>query len=76
MRDELIMITILIGAIFMFWFGMLILNIGQEVYGEDASLLWVSGILTLMGINGVYNFVRYLWDLHDETKPSEKEKKQ
>ena len=40
----------------MFSAGMIILFQGMELY-DDASLLWASGILTYLGIQGIVNFV-------------------
>jgi len=60
MRKDLEMVLILIGASIMLWFALSVLIIGKELHGSDAALLWASGILSLLGINGIANFVLYL----------------
>ena len=62
MKEEITMIMVLVGAIIMFWFALIILIIGRNLYGADASLLWASGILTMFGINGIWNFISYLME--------------
>ena len=60
MKKDIQMIIVLIGAMFFFWFGTSSLIIGKQLYGSDAVLLWVSGLLTFMGIQGIANFVNFL----------------
>lgn len=67
MNEDLEMVLVLILALFIFWFGMVFLLAGREIYGTDASLLWVSGILTLLGINGIGNFIGYLWSRNENS---------
>ena len=60
MNKDLEMVIVLLGAILLYWFGMIFLIQGRILYGSDASLLWASGILTFMGIMGFGNFIIYL----------------
>lgn len=59
------MFWVLVLAMILLFFGLTLLTIGKNIYGPDASLLWVSGILTYMGIRGLGVFILYLWELKD-----------
>jgi cytochrome c biogenesis protein CcdA len=61
--EEILFLGITMMLLF---FGLGILIAGRVIYGSDASLIWASGILTFMGINGFMNFIRYLWSLKEE----------
>ena len=66
MNKDLEMVIVLSGALLLFWFGMSFLTMGRILYGSDASLLWVSGILSYMGILGFSNFIIYLTNRNKE----------
>jgi len=54
--------VVLFGAIFMLWFSFAILIVGRQLYGSDASLIWASGLLSLIGIRGLSNFILFIWN--------------
>jgi len=58
-------ILILINTFLLFGFGILCLLVGKNIYGIDASILWASGILTYIGIQGFVFIIKFIWD---ETK--------
>ena len=60
MNKDLEMVLTLTGASIMLWFALSLLIIGRELYGSDAALLWASGILSLLGVNGIATFFLYL----------------
>lgn len=66
MKKYLVEILCLGMTIIILFSGLGILILGRIVYGSDASLLWASGILTFMGLNGLANFVRYLLSFKEE----------
>lgn len=51
-KDNILLFISLIGSIFFFWIGMSTLLWYKQFYGELAITLWLSGLFTLMGING------------------------
>lgn len=55
MNKKLEYLVVFIGAFFMFSIGMILLEAGRIAYGPDVSIIWASGILTLIGINGIVN---------------------
>ena len=65
MNKNIEWVFVLCLSMVLLFFGMLLLIIGRNIYGADASLLWASGILTYMGIRGLAGFILYLWKLKD-----------
>lgn len=59
-------VFLLTGSFIMFWFSFSFLIAGKTLYGNDATTLWVSGILFYMAANGVANFIRTLIDKYQE----------
>ncbi|HEC39533.1 hypothetical protein LCGC14_0538110 [marine sediment metagenome] len=60
MKKELEMIFVSILTFFMLWFGIGFYLIGKEIYGSDAALMWVGGMITYMGIQGFASIIMYI----------------
>ena len=72
MNKNIAMVLQLFMALFLMFFGLAFLFIGRELYGPDASLIWVGGMLTYLAVRGIVEFIVYLVELNDaEEKESE-----
>ena len=68
MNKDLEMTLALFVSIVILGFGMSFLIVGRELYGSDASILWVSGMLSWMAIVGICNFIIYLTNRNNKEK--------
>lgn len=55
-------VVFLILGCFFLWLGLSFMLAGKIIYGTDAVLLWVSGLLTIMGINKLSYIVGFILD--------------
>lgn len=67
-NKNLEMVMVLIGTMIFLFFGLGFLTIGKNLYGNGASLLWASGVLTWFGVMGLSNFICFLRDKYKEKK--------
>lgn len=49
-------ISIILMGLFLFFFGFAFYLIGRNLYGTDASLIWVGGMLVIISIYGIVGY--------------------
>jgi len=50
-------IFLLASGLIMLWFSFSVLIASQVLYGPDASLIWASGLIGLMGMTALGNII-------------------
>ncbi len=65
MNKHLAMVLQLFISLFLLFFGVAFYLIGKDMYGPDAALIWVGGMITIWAIRGLAEFIMYLIKLND-----------
>lgn len=55
-KELFIGISVTFMGIFLLFFGIGFYLVGNELYGSDASLIWVGGMLVLISVQGLVNY--------------------
>ncbi len=55
-------ITVISMGILLLFFGFAFYLVGRDIYGSDASLIWVGGMMVLIAIQTLVNYFVNLWD--------------
>ena len=49
-------------GVLLLFFGFAFYLIGRNIYGDDASLIWVGGMMVLISIQALVNYFVNLWE--------------
>lgn len=54
-------ISVISMGILLLFFGFSFYLVGRDIYGSDASLIWVGGMMVLISIQTLTNYFVNLW---------------